>query len=202
VFTPTLTSLADRSHLLAAGIGLGTHIADVVNLLKWERLRDVVLVGHSYGGMVVAGVAEAMRKAIASLVLLDAFLPEDGQALIDLATARRDDTLAAERRSDVAVPPPPAAFFKVNERDRAMVDALCTPQPIRTFIDPVRLTGAREGIARKTYVRASDFISPAFDAALARTRQTGWRTIEIAIGRDLMLDTPERTASILIEAAR
>jgi pimeloyl-ACP methyl ester carboxylesterase len=80
VFTPTLTGLAERSHLLRGDIDLDTQILDVVNVMKWQGLKDVVLVGHSYGGMVVSGVAEKMEKAIASFVMLDAFFPEDGQS--------------------------------------------------------------------------------------------------------------------------
>lgn len=85
VFTPTLTGLGERSHLMNPGINLDTHIADIVNVIKHEELSDVVLVGHSYGGMVVTGVADALADKIRSLVYLDAFVPESGQALVDLA---------------------------------------------------------------------------------------------------------------------
>jgi pimeloyl-ACP methyl ester carboxylesterase len=81
VFTPTLTGLAERSHLLGGDIDLDTQILDVVNVMKWQGLKDIVLVGHSYGGMVVSRVAEKMEKTIASFVMLDAFFPEDGQSL-------------------------------------------------------------------------------------------------------------------------
>src|SRR6202023_3540969 len=84
VFTPTLTGLGERSHLLRAGIDLTTHIADVINVMKWEELTDVVLCGHSYGGFVISGVAEAMAGAIRSIVFLDAFVPKNGEAVADL----------------------------------------------------------------------------------------------------------------------
>jgi pimeloyl-ACP methyl ester carboxylesterase len=87
VVAPTLTGLGERSHLLNPEIDLETHILDVVNRMKWQELRDVVLVGHSYGGMVVSGVAEWMEKSIASIVMLDAFFPADGQSLVDLQPA-------------------------------------------------------------------------------------------------------------------
>jgi pimeloyl-ACP methyl ester carboxylesterase len=87
VFTPTLTGLGERSHLMNPSINLDTHIADIVNVIKHEELSDVVLVGHSYGGMVVTGVADALAEKIRSLVYLDAFVPESGQALVDLAAA-------------------------------------------------------------------------------------------------------------------
>src|SRR5262245_41142144 len=81
VFAPTLTGLGERSHLADAGIDLSTHVSDVVNVLKWERLSDVALVGHSYGGFVISGVAERMQGAIASMVFVDAFVPENGDTM-------------------------------------------------------------------------------------------------------------------------
>jgi pimeloyl-ACP methyl ester carboxylesterase len=85
VFTPTLTGLGERSHLMNPSINLDTHVADIVNVIKHEELSDIVLVGHSYGGMVVTGVADTLADKIRSLVYLDAFVPESGQALVDLA---------------------------------------------------------------------------------------------------------------------
>src|SRR5579862_9819800 len=99
VFTPTLTGLAERSHLLTPDIDLDTHILDVVNEMKWQQLRDVQLVGHSYGGMVISGVAEKMEKSIASLVMLDAFMPEDGQGVIDIYPAQMRETVQAALRA-------------------------------------------------------------------------------------------------------
>src|ERR1044071_8621006 len=81
VFTPTLTGLGERSHLLRAGVNVSTHVTDIVNVLKWERLSDVVLCGHSYGGLVVSGVAEQAAGEIASIVFLDAFIPQNGDAM-------------------------------------------------------------------------------------------------------------------------
>ena len=85
VFTPTLTGLGERSHLNSAAVNLSTHIADVVNLLRWEDLSDVILCGHSYGGTVITGVADRIPERIRTLVYLDAFVPEDGECLFDLA---------------------------------------------------------------------------------------------------------------------
>ena len=84
VFTPTLTGIAERSHLLSPTVNLDTHIDDVVNLIRWEELSDVVLCGHSYGGAVISGVADRIPDRIRSLVYLDAFLLEDGESLHDL----------------------------------------------------------------------------------------------------------------------
>src|ERR1700751_3053516 len=86
VFTPTLTGLGERSHLLRAGINVSTHATDVVNLMKWERLSNVVLCGHSYGGRVGSRVAEQMAAAIDSIVFLDAFVPENGDSMFDITS--------------------------------------------------------------------------------------------------------------------
>ena len=202
VFAPTLTGLAERSHLLSPAIDLDTHILDVVNEMKWQQLTGVVLVGHSYGGMVISGVAERMEGAIASFVMLDAFMPENGQSLADLQPAQmREGTLAAERAGAATLPPRAAELFKVNERDRALVDAQCTPQPLKCFLQKLALTGARERIARKTYIRATAFPSSYFDAGLASARAKGWHTYEVPCGHDVMLDMPERLVTILQEAA-
>jgi pimeloyl-ACP methyl ester carboxylesterase len=202
VFTPTLTGLCERSHLLTPAINVDTHILDVVNEMKWQELNNVVLVGHSYGGMVISGVAEKMEKAISSFVMLDAFMPEDGQSVVDMQPpARRDPVLAAERAGATTLPPQPAEFFKVNEKDRAWVNRQCTPQPIQCFLQKLTLTGARERIAKKAYIRAAAYSSLYFDAGLATARERNWRTYEVPCGHDVMLDMPERLAEILQEVA-
>jgi pimeloyl-ACP methyl ester carboxylesterase len=110
VVAPALTGLGERSHLLNPEIDLDTHILDVVNVIKRQELRDVVLVGHSYGGMVISGVAERMEKSIASIVMLDAFCPADGQRAIDLLPPPvREAILKRARDGATTTPPPPAA---------------------------------------------------------------------------------------------
>jgi pimeloyl-ACP methyl ester carboxylesterase len=202
VFTPTLTGLADRSHLIDARITIDTHIADVANLIKWEGLKDIVLCGHSYAGFVVSGVAEKALPAIASIVFLDAFVPATGDAMSAVTSqAVRDSIKATLERGDVGIPPPAAAFFKMNEDDRAWVDSLCTPQPVNTFTQKIALTGARDRIAKKTYVRARDYDNPAFEAAYMRLQtDAAWRVHRLPCGHDVMLDMPERLVEILREA--
>ena len=98
--------------------------------------------------------------------------------------------------------PIPAAVFRVNEKDRAWVDGLCTPHPLASMAEPIRLTGARERIAKKAYVRATAYPSPSFDAAAERTRaDKAWRSYALACGHDVMIDMPERLAEILVEVA-
>jgi pimeloyl-ACP methyl ester carboxylesterase len=204
VFTPTLTGLGERSHLLRAGIDLKTHIADVVNVMKWEQLSGMVLCGHSYGGMVISGVAEQMAGAIRSIVFLDAFVPKNGEAVHDLTgPAVKEAAAAAIQRGDIVIPPRPAEAFGVNAADRTWVDRLCVGQPIGTFTDKIALTGAAGRIARKSYIRAASYANPGFDRALAAAKaDSSWRTYEVACGHDVMVDAPDRLIEILLEAAQ
>jgi pimeloyl-ACP methyl ester carboxylesterase len=202
VFTPTLTGVADRSHLLAPGIGLETHVSDVVNLLKWEGLHNVVLCGHSYAGFVALGVAERAPGAIESLVFLDAFVPEDGQALVDLASPAAGEAIrAAAMRGEISVSPIPAAAFAGDPKHTAWVDAMCTPHPINCFLDPIKLTGMRERVARKVYVRAMGYRGASFETPHARAKaDPAWRVAELPCGHDVMIDMPEQLAEILESA--
>jgi pimeloyl-ACP methyl ester carboxylesterase len=203
VFTPTLSGLGERAHLIGAGVNLATHIADVVNVLKWEGLADVVLCGHSYGGFVISGVAEAAGEALRSIVFLDAFVPRDGEAVLDLTgPAVREAAAAATARGDLGIPPRPAEAFGVNPADRAWVDRLCVPHPIATFTDKIALTGAAGRIARKTYVRAASYANPGFDSAFAAVQvDPTWNSLAVDCGHDVMVDAPERLCEILLAAA-
>jgi pimeloyl-ACP methyl ester carboxylesterase len=203
VFTPTLTGLGERSHLRHPTIDLSLHIADVLSVIKYEGVRDFVLVGHSYGGCVISGVAEAMPDAIRSIVFLDAFIPGNGDATLDLVQPAVQDVIrAALTRGETTVPVRDAAAFKVNEKDRAWVDALATPQPIGTMTEKIKLTGARDRVARKTYIRASGYPNVSFDKAYARVKaDRSWRTYEVPCGHDVMIDEPDRLTEILLEVA-
>lgn len=203
VFTPTLTGLGERAHLLSASVRLDTHVADIVGVLAWERLEQVVLVGHSYAGAVLTGVAERLPAALTSLVFLDAFVPEPGQSVAQLASpAVRQAIEVAVRERRLVLPPPPAAFFGVPEADRAWVDALSTPQPVATFTATCGAIDGREQVARKLYIRNTRFSSQAFDTALAsRYRQAGWQVLELPCGHDAMIDMPDRLTEILLALA-
>ncbi len=204
VFTPTLTGLGERAHLLRAGIDLTTHVTDVVNVMKWERLTDVVLCGHSYGGFVISGVAEQMLAAIRSIVFLDAFVPKNGDSPRNLTgPAVQDGIRVTLQRGDLGMPPRAAEAFGVNVADRAWVDSLCVAQPIGTFTEKIVLSGACDRIARKSYIRAASYANPGFDRALAAAKaDPSWRTYEVGCGHDVMVDRPERLTEILLEAAR
>ncbi len=203
VFTPTLTGLGERAHLLHPDIDLSLHVADVLGLIKCERLNNIVLVGHSYGGFVISGVAEAVANKISSIVFLDAFIPDNGESLLDVVQPAVQDVIQdVLDRGDTTVPVRDAAAFKVNEKDRPWVDSLATPQPIGTMTEKIKLTGARERVATKAYIRAAGYPNVSFDKACARTKaDRSWRTYEVPCGHDVMIDKPDRLAEILLEVA-
>jgi pimeloyl-ACP methyl ester carboxylesterase len=203
VYTPTLTGVADRSHLLSPDIGLDMQIDDIVQLVRWEELNDVVLVGHSSGGVVISGVAEKIENSIASLVFLDAFVPENGQSVVDIMAngANAERIRAAARDGAITLPPIPASLFKLNDADEAWVDRMCTPHPILHFTDPVMLTGARERVPRRSYILATVNDGETFVTTHARLQNDpAWRTYEIPCGHDVMLDMPQQLADVLEEA--
>lgn len=202
VFAPTLTGQGERTHLLTPAVNATLHIADIVSLIRYERLADIVLVGHSYGGSVISGVAEVVPDKIKALVFLDAFIPDNGDAVVDMVQpAVKEIILAAEARGETTVPVRDAAAFNVDEKDRAWVDSLAGPQPIGTMTEKLTLTGARDRVASKTYIRASSYPNVAFEAALSRATAAGWRTYEVPCGHAVMIDMPERLAEILNELA-
>jgi pimeloyl-ACP methyl ester carboxylesterase len=203
VVTPTLTGLGERSHLMSRDINLDTHVTDVVNVLIWEDLKDVVLVGHSYGGWVISGAVERVLPRVASIVFLDAFVPDDGaRGLDNTSEFSRKGILAAIENGDISRPPPAAAVFAVNEKDRSWVDSKVTPQPLGVALQPIRLTGARDRVAKKTYIRAAGWPEAIFDRYLSRCRaDPAWRTFEMPCGHDVMVDMPERLAEVLQEVA-
>jgi pimeloyl-ACP methyl ester carboxylesterase len=204
VFTPTLTGVADRSHLMSKDIDLDTHITDIVNLFKWEELRNVCLVPHSYGGWPCSGALETIGDRVSAIVWLDAFKPENGQRGFDFASEfSRKAFLQAVEKGEPSRPAPKAEAFHVNEKDRAWVDSKLTPQPNGVALQPIKLTGAREKVAKKSYIRAPRYPQPAFDKALAECKaDPSWRTFEIAdAGHDVMVDAPGWLVERLLEVS-
>jgi pimeloyl-ACP methyl ester carboxylesterase len=202
VFSPTLTGLGERSHLLSKDISLGTHVTDIINVIKWEDLNDVCYVAHSYAGFPASGALDEIGERVSSIVWVDAFKPGDGQKLVEFTNETvRKRVLDAADRGELGITAPKAEFFLVNENDRALADSRATPQPTNTFVQPIKLSGAREKVA--TYVRATRFSNPSFDKALAECKaDKSWSVVETnVLGHVIMLDAPEWLADQLLQAA-
>ena len=204
VFTPTLTGVGERSHLLSPHINLETHIEDVVNLIRWEELSDVVLCGHSYGGCVITGVADRLPNRIGAMVYLDAFIPEDGESLLDILPDLERIRLleaVASRGEGWMVPPIPAEAFNVNAGDREWVNRQCTMHPIGTLRQAVELSAKWDALKPPTFILATDFDDSPLAAFYDRARARGWRALTMPGGHVLMLDRPEELTEALIEIA-
>lgn len=201
VHTPDLSGLGDNQHRNAAEINLSTHIADVVNLLRSHDLSGVVLAGHSYGGNVITGVADAEPGRIGRVVYLDGHVPADGQSCWDLAPEFRDYFIeGASQGGGIWVPPIPAAMFNVNEADQKMVDELCRPMSIATLLERIRLTGAGADVP-KTFVWTSGWEPNPFLQYRDRYADDPlWTIVEAPTGHDLMLDDPDLTSRLLLAA--
>ncbi|WP_240231122.1 alpha/beta fold hydrolase [Devosia lacusdianchii] len=191
VHAPTLSGLGERSHLANLPITLTTHIDDIVNEMVWHDLTDVVLVAHSYGGFVGTGVAERAAERIASIVYLDAFIPEDGQSFADIMGETPDGPV---------VPAPEIGNNEYpTEQERMRVAALATPQPSGTFTEGLKVTGAYLKIARKTYIVATGFNHFAPVAAPLRN-DPAWTVHEMPCGHDVPLLLPDELTALLEKA--
>ena len=189
VFAPTLTGVCERSHLNSPSVNLSTHISDVLNEIQWKDLDNVVLVGHSYGGMVITGVAEQLASKIASIVYLDAFVPKDGQSLVDQGGKAEAGPFTA---------PISASRFAVNDADRAWVDSKMTPQSTACFTEKLKVSGAYQKISRKAFIGAKRF--PGFATTLEMIRSDpSWKTYVVDCGHDIMIDKPDELTNILVE---
>lgn len=189
VFTPSLTGHGERAHLTDAGVTLETHVQDVVNLLRYEELSGVVLVGWSYGGMVVAGAADRAPDRLAQVVYGDALVPRDGEAAIDLVgQERRERVLGLAAAGERFIPLWPDAEERL------------VPQPIATWTQPLRLRGAAAELPR-TFIRCTSPPHPAITASVERVlTEPGWRLRELAAGHSAPREKPREVADLLLEA--
>ena len=204
VYTPTLTGCGERSHLTNAGINLDTHITDVVNVIKWEELEEVVLCGHSYGGWVISGVVEQLLEQINSIIFLDAFLPENGQRGFDLQSPdSQKAVLQAKELGNASRPPGSIERYKNNARDKEWVESMLTPQPIGVSLQPIELTGAREKVKNKAYILATKYNNPPFVDCYRKLKDNPlWQVYALHCGHNVMLDMPKELTEILLEVAK
>jgi pimeloyl-ACP methyl ester carboxylesterase len=207
VYTPTLTGLGERSHLLDPGIDLDTHITDVVNVLRFEGLHEVLLVGHSYGGMVITGVGDRAADRIAGLVYLDAANPVNGQSLVDVAgpmmRAARQLGEVVEGVELVLLPTPELGRFYgvTDDDDVAWMDDKLSGHPWACFEQPLRLEHEDALWAIPQYhIVCTEHVGTRDEALLAEARAKG-RYWEIDTGHDLMITEPKAVAGFLLEIA-
>lgn len=203
VYAPSLTGLADRSHLLSAAINLTTHIDDIANLIRWEQLHDIVLVGHSYAGLVISGVAERVPAGtIASIIYLDAFYLGDGERTVAATDEVHRPHLIEIDGVRCLAPPDSANAFALDPASAAWVNAQVTPMPAAPFAERPVITGARDAVGCKTFIEARRSTMPFFHP-IARTleQRDDWQVRTIDCDHLMMVSHPEETARLLQAAA-
>lgn len=192
VYRPTLTGLGERVHLASPSVGLETHIQDVVNLIEFEDLKNVILVGHSYGGMVVTGAADRIGERLMHLVYIDAHFPEHGQSMFDLIPAERKQRLidiALKKGKGWLIPP----LWENPGKD--------VPHPLATFQEPVNLSRRGNLALPGTYIHTLEpgATQDGFSASAGKARARGWPVLTLRTGHNPHWTMPDKLAEILLE---
>jgi len=212
VATPTHTGVGERAHQASEAITLETHIRDVAGCIEAEELEQVILCGHSYGGMVITGVADRMPERIRALVYLDAFVPENGDSLNALLPKSLEAAVAQQyldafrggaldKNSGMMAPIPAEAFNVVADK-RAWVNRRCVPQAFATFEVPLLLSGKGDAVRHRLYILADGWDpSPFRYFAKKYEGNPGWEVMKVPCGHDVMVDLPNELAAVLAKCA-
>jgi pimeloyl-ACP methyl ester carboxylesterase len=200
VYAPSLTGLGERKHLARPDVDLDTHITDVVSLLEMEDLRRIVLVGHSYGGMVITGAADRAHQRIARLVYLDAFFPESGKCTLDYVVPERAARMREEGERVGSVTPPPLSLWGHTKQEHIdFIKPREVRHPYRTMSQEIVLKN--EAVLKrlpKTFVYCSSPATGSFDQFAAKYRNdAAWTFFQLKTGHDAMILMPEQVAELL-----
>ena len=195
-FAPSYTGLGERAHLASPANDLETHIADVLGVITFEDLRNVVLIGHSYGGMVATGVADRARDRIAQLIYLDAFVPESGQALVDLTPGERDRLLGSVQGGDgwrvTPNPTPP----DTPAEDLEWIAKFRLPQSVKCFTQPLRLSAALT--LPRVYIHCTRYADKKPFAQFAtRAKEAGWPVYDLDASHSPNITAPAALMDLL-----
>lgn len=210
VYAPTLTGLAERASELSPDVGLDTHIRDVVGLLQEKNLQGFILVGHSYGGMVITGVVDAVPERIAHLVYLDTFVPRDGESMVDVSPLVIRLLLRRQAQADGWRIDSRGDYGVTTEPDRSWVLSKVTPQPLKTLEQPLHLKHpAIVSTKPRTHIECTSggFFFALMQRLLAHIlapralppTEAGWRLCQLPTGHDAMITMPRELADVLLE---
>jgi len=206
VFAPTMTGLGERVHLLNGKVGIETFIDDAIGVIEAEELENIVLVGHSFGGAVITGVADRLPERIAQLVYLDAIVPVSGRsALSCLPPETQEIRLRAARATPggLTIPLPTETMFDLPPgADRDWVARRITPHPLASYTDRIELNHPVGNGRPRLYIRCTDPVYPAVVPSYDRIKaESGWTLADIATGHDAMVTAPEALAEMLLQHA-
>jgi pimeloyl-ACP methyl ester carboxylesterase len=193
VFTPSMTGIGERAHLASPDVNLSLHMEDILQVIEYERLSDFVLVGHSYGGMVVTGVADRVAAKVRSLVYLDAFVPKDGQAALDLVRPEMREKILA--LPDWRIPPPPPQGMS-DKDELAWIEGRRNPQPAGTFKE--RIVLKNKPFPNRVYIFCSGYSPTTFAPFAAAIKgDRAWRYHEMPTHHYPQISMPRELAALL-----
>ena len=191
VYRPTLTGQGERVHLATDDVGLRTHITDVVNTILYEDLHDIILVGHSYGGMVVTGVADSLADRISKLVYIDAMVPEDGESVNSIFGNNRSN----DNVQNGYIIPPWVAEGTAPPKD--------VPHPLKTWTDVISLNNPDRLKITTTYIltveKGLDPENDGFASQAARAREKGWNMLQLEADHNAQWSAPVAFVKMLVE---
>jgi pimeloyl-ACP methyl ester carboxylesterase len=201
VTMPTQTGLGERAHLMSREIDLATFVADIENHILFEDLAGVVLVGHSFAGTVIGGVADRLAGRIDRLIYLDALMLQSGETPM----SRVPDEVAAERlklagetSGGLSIPPPPASAFGISDAAQtAWVESRLTPHPLNTYLSSLTFDNPAAAGLPTDYIVCTDPLYLPLEDARHRARYAGWPMHDLATGHDAMVMAPEATADLI-----
>jgi pimeloyl-ACP methyl ester carboxylesterase len=196
--TPSYTGLGEREHLANPSIDLETHITDILNVIMYEDLRDIVLIGHSYGGMVATGVADRARDRVRQLIYLDAFVPDDGQSLLDLNEPARPRMRQLAEAGDGGRVPPNPTPPDTPQADLDWLTERRVDMPLKCFEMQLKLHGGKLALPRSyiyaTRITPADTFGP---FAKRASSEPGWRYFEIDASHSPHVTAPEALMALL-----
>ena len=203
VYAPTNTGIGERVHLYHSSIGLETHVQDILNVIRWEGLEDIVIVGHSYGGMIITVVADRIPEKIKTMVYLDAFVPEDRKCQFDYLPSERMKAMREDAEAHQGgIASMTAEAWLVNKNDIAWVNSLAVRHPLHTFDEPVRLSG---GLARlrnkRVFIWSEGYAKGPFKQFHdVLVDDPNWRIYKVqGCGHMVMIDKPADLTKVLLE---
>jgi pimeloyl-ACP methyl ester carboxylesterase len=206
VFTPTLSGLGEHKNTLNQNINLDTHIEDIVNLIVMEDLHNVVLVGHSYAGTVIAGVADRIPERLSKLIFLDAMIVEDGESALSVhpKEAQVLSEKSSKNSNGLSVPPFPVQAFGVNDpKDQKWVSERLTPQPYKTFTQPLRLKNVYGNHLPLIYIACTNPQMPVLKTFSDRVKEDeNWQHYSLNTGHDAMVTVPDELSALLEKVSK
>lgn len=206
VYVPTQTGVGEKAHLLSMDISLATFVDDIVQVLETHDLQHVVLVGHSFGGISISGVADRIPHRIRRLVYLDALLLHHGQSVFDIlppdmVAARRQ--LARQSSGGLSLPPPdPQVLGVTDAEDAAWVKAHCTPHPVSTYEGKMHLNHPLGNGLPATYIAVTPHYLPTTSSRDHAKSRPDWQYVEMPAGHDAMVTSPAHLSRLLVAMAQ